>query len=268
MTETMPGNFTLIPSSDAVQIYKELTSRGASAGHFTNGTYAPPESLVVPTVLSGFQYIVDNAAKKDDALIIAINSDESMKHINIQRINAAYRVRVRKLREGKEDPKDIEAALQKVAREVQNMENQETRALKVGIPLALQNQDRKVFIVFYNEETPNKLYDTLKNHGFGMETLFKWGYGTKPEEGRIEGAENFRKVFGYPLPNDIAPVCAALTPIEGQKGQVKVVDLREGALNYVSRQNKCMFRLLDPALLKFAATGGATSTYEERPKPV
>lgn len=259
MTFQKPDNLAVLTPTDPTLIYREMTSRGAVAGHFTNGTYAPPESLVVPTVLAGFQYSVDTEAKNETSLIIAVNSDKSMAIINAKRL-AVLDQEILKGQKSEEDRQKLET-------EIRNQEDQTVRGLKVAGPVALQNPDRKVFVVFYDEETPNRLYDTLAKNGFGMETLFKWGYGTKPQEGRIESAENFKRTLGFPLPNTIDPICAQITPAEGQKGVVTVVDLREGAFGYVSKQNKCLFRMLDPALLKFTARGDAGVAPGERPRP-
>lgn len=248
---SLPPNLTLLSRTEPADIAADLRAKNISSGHFTNGTYAPPAALVVPTVLAGFHYVRQTeGASVQPALVIAVNSDRSMADLNVQR----SAVMAQEVAAGRK----TEADSLKLAGEIAAQENQQARALKVAVPLAQQNPDRPVVVAFYDEATPNKLYDGLKAAGFGMATLFKWGYGTKPQEGRIEGAENFGRTLGLPLPNDIAPVCATITPIGGQKGAVTVVDLREGAGNLISRTNQIMFTVAHPDLLAYAAVGGRT----------
>ncbi|MDE2029252.1 MAG: hypothetical protein KGI97_01680, partial [Alphaproteobacteria bacterium] len=116
-----------------------------------------------------------------------------------------------------------------------------------------------VVAIFYDEETPNALYDRLKANGFNLKTLFKWGYGTNPDAGVIEGAENFDKVFAYPLPNDTKPVCTDITRKTGQEGKVFVVDLREKigrhGKPYISADNKCLFPMADESVFEYGVRG-------------
>ncbi len=246
---SLPPNLTVMTSTAAIVVAADLRAKNISSGHFTNGTYAPPASLVVPTVLAGFHYARATEGKTEQpALIIAVNSDHSMADLNAQR----RVVMAQEVAAGRK----TEAESAKLAAEIAALEDQRSRALKVAVPLALQNPDRPVVVAFYDEATPNKFYDGLKAAGFGMATLFKWGYGTKPQEGRIEGAENFCRTLGFPLPNDIAPVCATITPIGGQKGTVTVVDLREGAGNQIGRDNKILFTVAHPDPLHYAVGDG------------
>lgn len=256
----LPTNLTMLARTEPAEIAADLRAHNVASGHFTNGTYAPPAALVVPTVLTGFHYARATEAKTEQpALIIAVNSDRSMTELNAQR----SAVMAQDVAAGRKTETDSA----KLAAEIAAQENQQTRALKVGVPLAQQNPDRPVVVMFYDAATPNKLYDGLKAAGFGMATLFKWGYGTKPQEGRIEGAENFGRTLGFPLPNDIAPVCATITPIGGQQGTVTVVDLREGAGNLISRVNKVMFTVAHPDLLQHAAGGRAAPGGAPTPAP-
>lgn len=231
MTFAAPIRFIKASAEDA---FDELAHIGVFSGHFTNGVYSFPPTLVVPTVLAGFQYAVDKAAPDDNAaLIIAVNSDKSMAVIDAK--------------SGKP-----------------TLENEETRARKVAEPLAMQNPNRKVVVVYYDEETPNALYDALNRKGFKAQSLFKWGYGTNPQAGVIEGAENFGVVRGFPLPNDIKPVCTELTRKTDQKGSVEVVDLRG---TYISADNKCLFRVLDAGLLEYAANPALKDAIPSVPTP-
>lgn len=182
--------------------------------HFTNGTYQYDPALIVPTMLAGFQYIKDTELKTGDIFVLAVNSDLSMK-------NAGF----------------IDA------------QDQMTRAKKVAEPLALQNPDVKIVVVFYDEETPTNLYNGLAYNGISMATLHKWGYGTNPNAPKIEGAHNFRRVFGFPLPNNTKPVFYDLTAREDQSSLVKVVDLTKSIGNhfksYITKAGKVLFKVPD-----------------------
>lgn len=193
----------IIQHSDESALETLLVQRDhASEGfHFTNGTYMAPAALVVPTTVIGFGYISETLANKDDAFVIAINSDVSM-HGIMDKKNAT------------ED-------------ERKSVEDQVTRAMKVAGPLSEQNPDKRVFVIFYDEETPTALYDLLAEGGINMASLHKWGYGTNPDAPKIEGAHNFSHVFGFPMPNDIKPVCYDITVSENQSDIVKVVNLKD-----------------------------------------
>jgi hypothetical protein len=217
------SNLTFINSTDRQDISDELASSGADAFHATNGTYAYKAEMIVPTMLAGFQYVGDKIAKENDALLIAVNSDASMRGIYAKQNKSQA---------------DFDA-----------LESQQDRALKVAGPLAEQNPGKKVFVVFYDDETPTGLYTKLAGDGLNLKTLHKWGYGTQDPSGkpmpRIEGADNFGMVLGFPLVNDVKPVCTDITVMQDQKGVVKVVKLHEengphGA-PYISPQGKVLF---------------------------
>jgi hypothetical protein len=184
-----PQNITYIESVDHAEIIKKLKESGCQKAHFTNGTYAYSASLIVPTALAGFKYVLDN----DEALplVIAVNSDESMKDLNFK-----------------------------------DFESQTIRANKVALPLATLFPETQIYIIYYDEKTPNSLYEAL--HAEKMTaTLHKWGYGTNPNAPKIEGAELFKTTYAYPLPNDIKPVCHQITPVSEEAQKIEVVDLRE-----------------------------------------
>lgn len=168
--------------------------------HFTNGTYAAPAEIIVPTTLDGFKYLeVSNIADDDDIFVIAVNSDVSMEGI-MQKKNASNA-------------------------EIEALEDQFIRAMKVAAPLAEANPKRPIYIVFYDEETPTALYESFKKAGLNLETLHKHGYGTDKDAPRIEGAANFKHVIAYPLPNNSKALCHDITVGEDQSHFVKVVDL-------------------------------------------
>lgn len=185
------------------EILAKLKILNVKSAHFTNGTYAFGQDLTVATTLAGFKHVLaDNNPHLP--LIIAINSDESMRSMD------------------KTDFKD-----------------QKTRAMLVAKPLAEAFPNNKVIIIFYDEKTPNKLYELLAKNEV-THTLYKWGYGTEPNAPKIEGAELFSVVYGYPLVNDPKPICWEDTPVVDQKNIIKVVDLR-GKL--ITSERKCLFAL-------------------------
>jgi hypothetical protein len=193
--------------------------------HATNGTYAYDAHMIVPTTLAGFQFIAENdrLSKKHHMFLIGVNSDESMKRIGI---------------EVKED--------------------QMKRAWKVAGPLALQHPTRDIAVAFYDEETPEELYRTLKHDvGADLISLHKWGYGTAPDAPKIIGSDNFDFTLGFPLPNDKKPVCYGVTPVEDQP-HVNVFRLTEpvcGKGPYMSEQGKILFPVVDPLLNIYTQAG-------------
>lgn len=195
--------YILIESTKHEEILAKLKLLNIASAHFTNGTYALDAKITVSTTLAGFkQVLTDN--NPNLPLILAINSDESMRLI------------------GKTDFKD-----------------QKTRAHIVAKPLAEAFPENKVIVMFYDEKNPNKLYELFAENNI-THSLYKWGYGTEPNAPKIEGAEFFDVVYGYPLVDDTKPVCWQETPIVEQKNIIKVVDLR-GQL--ITSDRKCLFSL-------------------------
>lgn len=185
--KVMFPNLIIIESAERNKITGELACLEVRGAHFTNGVYSMAAGLIVPTTLAGFRYMVDRQPHLP--LVIAVNSDKSM-----------YLM-------GKT-----------------GVEPQMVRALKVAEPLAEVFPDNRVIVLFYDEETPNQLYAALRRQGH-TRTLHKWGYGTEPSAPKIEGAEFFDFVYGYPLPNDKKPVCWEETPLASQPQDIQVVDL-------------------------------------------
>lgn len=195
--------YILIESTKHEEILAKLKVLNVARAHFTNGTYAFGPEITVATTLAGFKNVLSDS-NPNLPLIIAINSDESMRLM------------------GKTDFKD-----------------QKTRANVVAKPLAEAFPNNKVIIMFYDEKTPNKLYELLAKNEI-THSLYKWGYGTEPNAPKIEGAELFNVVYGYPLVNDTKPVCWEDTPVVDQKNIIKVADLR-GKL--ITPERKCLFVL-------------------------
>lgn len=195
--------YILIESTAHEEILTKLNLLNVTNAHFTNGTFALAPEITVATTLAGFKHVLTDS-HPDLPLVIAINSDESMRLI------------------GKTDFKD-----------------QKTRASIVAKPLAETFPNNRVIVMFYDEKTPNKLYELLAKNKITY-SLHKWGYGTEPNAPKIEGAELFHVVYGYPLVMDTKPVCWEDTPVVDQTGIIKVADLR-GTL--ITSERKCLFAL-------------------------
>ncbi|MCM2343426.1 MAG: hypothetical protein NDJ24_02570 [Alphaproteobacteria bacterium] len=198
-----------------------LDMMGVHNIHCTNGTYAYPAERTVPTTLAGFQFINDQVASPYDAFLVAVNSNYSMANIM--------------------------AAKNASATEIAALESEDVRAAKIADALSSQFSSRPVVVLFYHEDTPTRLYEALAATNIHLASLHKWGYGTDPKAPRIEGANNFARVFGFPLPNDVKPVCHDITAQEDQTGVVTVVRLQEqkGAHGkpYISSAGKVQFTL-------------------------
>jgi hypothetical protein len=202
MTMTQFSNLKIINDTDKDAIFQGIAETGASVLNATNGTYTAPANLVVPTTLGGFQLASDKGAGVQDALIMAINSDISMR--------------------------DIAAQKSLKGEDIGIVEDQLTRAEKVLAPLAKQFPDRQIIGIFYDEDTPVKLYEYLKDSTpFELNSLFKFGYGTDPRAGDIEGAHCFKTVFAFPMPNDQKALCHDLTKVSANRAHYEVYKLTE-----------------------------------------
>jgi len=238
----MTHNLTLIDTTDKEDIYHALRGAGIHGGHFVNGIYSAAADLVVPTTLAAFQYVSDKLALGTDVFVIAVNSNISYDGI----LHAKHAT-----------PEERFIAEKKFS-----------RADKVARPLALQHPDRPVVIMFYDEETPTQLYNSLAILGFRMRSLHKWGYGTNPDAPRIEGAHNFDKVLAFPLLNDIKPVAYDITKPSDGSVPVEVIRLQDtigphGA-PYITTAG-LHFPLLDASMQKYQAKQGGGSP---EPAPV
>lgn len=201
----------MIAGTDEQGIAADISALNIGNIHCTNGTYMMPAEKIVPTFLAGFQFIDQEVAEKNDAFLVAVNSDKSMRNIMTAKgtPDAAF-------------------------------EPQQIRAQKMADPLAALFPDRQIIVVFYDKDTPTDLYNTLATEGdLRLASLFKWGYGTDPNAPRIEGAGNFTRVFGFPLPNDEKAICHDLTPVEDQSEMVQVLKLGQ----YITADNKLVFDL-------------------------
>ena len=228
-------NLHVISDLNKDQIAQTIASLGILRVLRTNGTYVDRAQLVVPTLLSGFQFLTDYHSEPDTALMIAANSDLSMEGVYFDKIEAVqYEAEQQELAATAELSgaelddklstinKEAAAKVEQLYSDLENLEDQETRLRKVLEPLAIMHPDRKVVGVYYNEPTPTELYNSLSGY---MESLHKWGYGTDKNAPKIEGVQPGEKVFAFPFPADGRPLCHEITAHEDQSGFVQVFNL-------------------------------------------
>ena len=238
---TQPSNLKIIQSTDKDDIFDGIAETGATTLNATNGTYTAPASIVVPTTLAGFQFVADRNAGKQDALIMAINSDISMQGIAAEKAAKGEDIGV--------------------------VEDEMTRALKVLEPLAQQFPDRQVIGVFYDEGTPTALYEFLEqNTPIELNSIFKFGYGTNPNAGDIEGDNCFKDVVAFPFPNDAKALCHDITKVSPNRRNYSIFKLTdEAAANgqpYMTKDNKVQFDLAD-GLDEYKAQATAPSSTDK-----
>lgn len=205
--EVILRNLTIIQSSNHDDITAELSKLAPHGANFTNGTYVYSRELVVPTTLAGFKFITNHVPTLP--LVVVVNSDMSMQ------------------------------AIGKVGFECQS-----TRAYKVAPPLAEHFPNRQIIVVYFDEQTPTKLYQKLQQRQLTI-THHKWGYGTSPTEPKIEGAECFEAVCGFPMPDDSKLICYKNTPVASAPQNIIVVDLRD---KLITSDRKLLFNV--PVSLK------------------
>lgn len=241
------SNLKIIDSTDKDDIFQGIAETGASSLSATNGTYVAAQKFVAPTTLAGFQYTKDNGVQPREALVIAVNSDKSMA--------------------------DIKAAKAALGEDIGEMEDQETRARKVAEPLARQFPEHHVVAIFYDEATPTELYEFLEsNTPFELNALFKFGYGTNPEAGDIEGANCFDKVYAFPFPNDAKPLCDNLTGRGANRDNYTVKKLTDekcaNGQPYMNVDNQVLFDLEEgeDTLSAFAPSANENTPQQEAPK--
>jgi hypothetical protein len=231
-------NLTILEYSRLDGIVAAMKAAGLSSAHFNNGIFWLKPEIAVPTGLGGFQYAIDQDDQANTPLILALNSDRSMEATKQQKIAAGT------FKAG--DPVFAE--------------NQRARIEKIAGPVALQHarDGRPVFAVLYDEATPQELYDAFANAGFGMRSLHKHGYAAGANAPIIIGAEHFDDVYAYPLANEIKPGAFDITPLAGQRGAVKIVDLFSTVgphgKPYLTKTTPatCLFQMNDPELSIFA----------------
>lgn len=194
------------------------------AVHMTNGTYTLPISKIVPTTLAGFACINQKLGffSKSDVIMIAFNSDKSMRNSYVGRPNQ-----------------------QKLNDE---LESEEVRAKKVLLPLSEYFVGHDIVGVFYDEETPLELFTAFKRAGLNMKTIHKHGYGTNPDDKPIIGAGFFERVFAFPLLGDERPVMHNETRVSNgydvypkPEDVIKLWEEKLGGLSYLSTDGRILF---------------------------
>ncbi|MCB1537833.1 MAG: hypothetical protein H6865_07160 [Rhodospirillales bacterium] len=206
-----------------------IAHMGVNALHVTNGTYAYAREQILPTMLAGFKFIDDRFLNDGAGLLIAVNSDASMR--------------------------DMLAAKGAGAEEFANLEPQDERAAKVAPALAAQFPGRRVFVCFYDQADPRDLYFGLyQSARVCLRSLQKWGYGAARTSKPILGAEYFENVFSFPLPQSVAglmPVAWDVTPEGATRRDYLAVDLTRAVGRhgrpYISAGNQVLFPVLGPA---------------------
>ena len=216
------NNLTIIENTDKDAIIQGLEGVGANSICVTNGTYVAPAEMVVPTTMAGFQFIKERKATAQECFVVAINSDKSMA--------------------------DIAAAKAAKGEDIGEVADQVTRAKALLEPVSKQFPEHQIVAIFYDEATPTELYEYLEaNSPILLNTLFKFGYGTDPKAGDIEGADCFDSVCAYPFPNDARALCDDLTKRTPNRAHYEVYKLTEefsaNGQPYMNKQNQVLFAL-------------------------
>lgn len=190
---SLPDNIDYFENTDINAIADHLAALKADGIHATNGTYAKPVAELSGTTLAGFQFVADYHASLKDIFLIAVNSNKSMQNFS----------------------------------KGQKIEAQRTRALKAALPTAWQNAGRTVAVVFYDEKTPEALYNKLAaTPDVTLKTLHKWGGYGVGDGPVIEGAECFEKVLAFPFfDQNQKPWCFDETRTGSQTSNTEVISL-------------------------------------------
>lgn len=270
---TTPSNLSIEYNKHYAAVASHMhAGQSTQTMHFTNGTYAGPHSMIVPTFLAGFQFIIDRFAKQTDLVLgVAINSDPSM--FGIYEALATRVVEVEHtammMRDFPENYQDISGtewaeSYQQFAASDEGLtlhattlkskmdvhQSEQERAEKVTIPLALENPHFYIRAGFYDEGTPEALYRMLSSiPTLEASSLHKWDYGLKKDGPKIEGASHFKDVIGFPLPKDgDKALCHDITVAEDQTDKVKVFNLLterrpSSGENYITPAGKVAYRI-------------------------
>ena len=248
-----PNNLTIFRNTNRRVIGNHLAGmRGMKHIHCTNGTYMPsadvPYEKIIATLLVGFRFVVDRyTADFYDSLVLAINSDDSMmaiyhdlakkaadKHFETEMIErfgsnvVTQEDWFNSLDEARTTTKYKNYVESFLDKKMQTHQNMHERAETIAVPLAREHPKRKLAVIFYDEATPIDLYRSFAaDKGLIPASLHKWGYGLDSKGPKIEGAEFFADVLGFPLPKDgDQPLCHDLTVSEDQR-KVQVFDLTQ-----------------------------------------
>lgn len=255
--DALPQNLTIIDPAPTQQVAKTLFAKqGVQSFYVTNGIYALPASLVVPTTLGGFEHAIDAEKKRLGAaaptphLLIVVNSDKSVALI--------YEQKKQKPGLSVEEVSKIDAEKDSILAQTQLV-----RATRVAEPLARQHPDLKVSVAFFDGQTPNTFFNSCAAEKVNLDILFKFGYGTDPNQGIIEGIEYFSQaVYAYPFPNNAQPLCHDVTKrpedddaFEANAKKIRVFRLTAPADNpYMTCDNKVCFKVNHASLEQYQSS--------------
>lgn len=181
------SNAHIIQSTSLKDIFSGLARLNLHRAHFNNGTFTLPVDTYAPGFLAGFQCTLDQVeAAPDDALIVAINSDQSMQD--------SYW--------GKPDEKE----------QIANLIPEIERASDLVDLMAAMYPDRQNVVIMYDNPTPEELYRNLRRSFPSLgASLHKIGFGTNPNDKPIVGGKYFDHLLAYPFHFDGKPVLHAET---------------------------------------------------------
>ncbi|MEM6811353.1 MAG: hypothetical protein AAF549_02690 [Pseudomonadota bacterium] len=178
-------NIHFIEELDPTDIVSSLKARGIENAHFNNGTFNLPRDIFAPNFLAAFQRILDLQKDRQSPLVVALNSNISMRDSFV----------------GKPNEEELNDKLI----------SQDERAENILSLLGTQYPYRQVVVILYDEQTPAELYGALRD-SLNMLSLHKVGYGTNPKDKPIIGSKFFSFVHASPLYNDEKPAMHQETP--------------------------------------------------------
>lgn len=227
-------NTHIVQSTSLRDIFREMARLNLGRAHFNNGTFTLPVDTYAPGFLAAFQCTLDQLkAAPYDALIVAINSDQSM-------LDSYW---------GKPDEAEL----------IKKLIPEDKRASDLVDLMAAMYPDRQNVVIKYDNPTPEELYRNMRRTFPSLgASLHKLGFGTNPKDRPIIGGKYFDHLLAYPFHFDAKPVMHAdtrerlpedrdpdavekLTEIIGPHGQP-----------YITSDGKLLFPV-PPALQQFAA---------------
>ena len=224
-------NLTYIRNTDPKAVKATLSRMGVGALHATNGVFAGPANILLPTNLAYFKMMDDQY--DDGAFLIGVNSDASVKILDQQK----------------------EARGEKIPQSIP----QDQRVGMIGNAVAQLFPQRSVILAVYDSDKPIDMYEELARSDMEMRTLFKGNYGTVEGAGKIEGSHCFERVIASPLPHvtaHILPYAALVTdPADAEEiERYEITKLTEDAVQlngrpYLAESNQLLFST--PQALQF-----------------
>jgi hypothetical protein len=199
----------------------ELNKHGFKEGHFTDTEFLKAEDE--PMLLASYKRVTDLHSNKKVPLIVALNSDQSLRDFYL----------------GKPNEAELKA----------NHIPQNIRAKKVVSLLSECFPDRKIAVVFFNEPDAYELYKSLNFWGMGMRTVHKTGLDVKQQNKPVIGGGFFDYVFAWPHYTGNKP----LTHVDreklfkGDRKPHRVEDLTKLQMQfnsrYISKEGALLFKL-------------------------